>query len=78
MALGMSFLTFSKADVLFLEQKLILKSYTAAEALSTTKQVEFIDKKEFAKAALDAKLKTLIIHIIALKALLAGMSIHPS
>ena len=51
--LGMPFLTLSNADIQFAEKELIWRSYTAAEALPTTKRVEIINKKEFAKAALD-------------------------
>ena len=35
--LGMLFLTFSNADVQFVEKELIWKSYTTAKALPTTK-----------------------------------------
>ena len=49
----MPFLTLSNADIQFAEKELTWRSYTVAEALPTTKRVEIIDKKEFAKAALD-------------------------
>ena len=51
--LGILFLTFSNADIQFMEKELIWRSYTTAEALLTTKQVDFINKKEFAKVTLD-------------------------
>ena len=46
--------------------------------LPTTKQVELINKKEFAKAALDAESETFVVHVAALEAPLAGMPIYPS
>ncbi len=39
---GMPFLTLSNADVLFAERKLTWMSYTQAEALLSTKQVQMI------------------------------------
>ena len=76
--LGMPFLTLSNANVLFSEQELTWKSYTVDKALPTTQQVEFIDKNEFAKAALDAESETFVVHVAALEAPLAGMPIHSS
>ena len=72
--LGMPFLTLSNADVQFVEKELTWRSYTTAEALPTTKRVELINKKEFAKAALDKKSETFVIHMAALN-LTPG--IHP-
>ncbi len=37
-------------------------------ALSTTSQVELIDKKEFVKVALDENSETFIMHILAIEA----------
>ena len=53
MILGMPFLTLSNANVQFVEKKLIWTSYTTTEVLSITKQIELINIREFAKAALD-------------------------
>ena len=61
--LGMPFLTLSNADVQFEEKELTWRPYTTAEALPTTKRVELINKKEFAKAALDEKSKTFIVYV---------------
>ena len=72
--LGMPFLTFSNADVQFLEKELTWRSYTTAEALPTTKRVELINKKEFAKAALDEKSETFVVHVISLN---RTPGIHP-
>lgn len=68
MVLVMSFLSLSNTEVQFDAEKLTWRTYTIAEALSTTSQVELIDKKEFAKIALDVNLKTCTMHISALKA----------
>ena len=72
----MPFLTLSNADIQFAAKELTWRSYTAAEALSTTKRVELIDKKEFAKAALDEESETFVMHVAALEAPLARMAIH--
>ena len=76
--LGMPFLILNNVDIQFAEKKLTWRLYTAAEVLPTIKRVELINKKEFAKAALDAESKTFIVHISALKASLSGMIIHLS
>ena len=76
--LGMPFLTLSNADVLFSERELTWNSYTVDEALPTTKRIELIDKKEFAKAALDKESETFFVHVAALEAPLTGMPIHSS
>ena len=61
--LGMLFLTLSNVDVQFVGKELIWRSYTTVEALTTTKHIELINKKEFAKAALDEKSETFVIHV---------------
>ena len=76
--LGMPFLTLSNANIQFAEKELTWRSYTAAKALPTTKRIELIDKKEFAKAMLDAKSETFMVHVSALEAPLSGMTIHLS
>ena len=50
---GILFLTLSNADVQFIEKKLTWRFYTTAKVFSTTKQVELISRKNFAKATLD-------------------------
>ena len=72
--LGMPFLTLSNADVQFVEKELTWRSYTTAEALPITKRVELINKKEFAKAALDEKSKTFVVHVTSLN---LALGIHP-
>lgn len=54
---------FSNADIQFAEKEFIWRSYTIAKALSTTKWIKLINKKEFAKAALDAESKTFVVHV---------------
>ena len=75
----MPFFTFSNADIQFAEKELIWRFYTAAQALTTTKQVELIDNKEFAEAALNKESETFVIYVAALEAPLglAKMTIDP-
>ena len=66
--LKMFFFSFNNANIKFAElEKLTWKTYIAAEALPTTNSVKFINKKEFAKAALDKNPETFIVHIAILK-----------
>ena len=70
----MPFLTLSNADIQFAEKKLTWRSYTITKALPTTKQVEIIDRKEFAKAALDEHVEAFVVHVTSL----STMAIHPA
>ncbi len=73
--LEMPFLSFNNANVKFAElEKLTWRSYIVAEALSITSQVKLIDKREFAKVALDENSKTFVVYI----AILEVMTIHLS
>ena len=63
MVLSIFFLTFSNANVQFIEIELIWRSYTIAENLPITKRVKLISKKKFAKPALDENSKTFVIHV---------------
>ena len=72
--LGMLFLTLSNADIQFAKKELIWRSYTAAEALPTTKRVEIIDKKEFTRAALDEHVEAFVMHVT----FLSTMAIYPA
>ena len=74
----MPFLTLDNANIQFEEKELTWRSYTAAQALPTIKRVELIDKKEFARAALDEEFETYVVHVAALEAPLVGIVIHPS
>ena len=75
--LEMAFLTFNKADIWFIEQELVWRTYMAVKALLTTRRVEIIDKKEFAVAALNIDNKTFVVLIAAL-AELTTIPIHLS
>ena len=75
--LEMLFLTVNKADIWFVERELVWRTYTAAEALPTTRRVEIIDKRELAAAALNVDNETFVVHIVAL-AEPTTMPIHPS
>ena len=76
MVLRMSFLTFSNVDIKFAEKELTWRSYTVAEALPTTRRVELINKKEFAKVALDENSETFVVHVATLE--VPKITIHPS
>ena len=78
--LGMPFLTFSNVDIQFAKKELTWRSYTVAEALPTTKWVDLIDKKEFAKGVLDEEFKTFVVHVALLEILSRStkMKMHPS
>ena len=65
MVLRILFLTLGKVDIRFTEQELVWRTYTAAEALPTTKRVEIIDKREFAAAALNADNETFLVYVAA-------------
>ena len=65
--LGMPFLTFSNADVQFAEKKLTCRTYTTKEALLTTRRIEIIDQKKFAKAALNENVEAFVVHISSLR-----------
>ena len=62
----MLFLTLSKVDIRFAEQELVWGTYTAAEALPTTRRVEIINKRDFTAAALNADDETFVVHVVAL------------
>ena len=55
-------------------KELTWRSYTVAEALPTTKRVEIIDKKEFAKAALDENVEVFVVHVTSF----LTMAIYPA
>ncbi len=65
--LGIFFLALSNADFQFSAEELTWRSYTVAEALPYTSWVKPIDKREFAKAALDKNSEIFVGHVIALE-----------
>ena len=71
--LGMFFLTLSNADVQFAEKELTWKTYTTKETLITTCWVKIIDRKKFAKVALDENIEAFVGHVSSLG---PKMSIH--
>ena len=72
--LGMPFLALSKVEVDFAERELTWKAYTIAKALPTTKRVQIIGPKEFAKAALDPDQEAFVVHVAIF---FSSMEIHP-
>ncbi len=66
MVLGMPFLALSNVDFQFGAEKVTWRSYTTAKALPTTSRVELMDKREFAKAALDETSETFVVYILTL------------
>lgn len=74
--LSMLFLTFSGANVQFLKRKLTWRSYTIAKDLPTTKWLELIDQKKFAKATLNENYKTFVMYVAVLEAPIVGMTIY--
>ena len=77
--LGMPFLTLSGADVNFPKRELRWRSYTIEEAVPTTKQVELVEKKEFAAASLDPGYEIFVVHIASLESLSSTQKgdVHP-
>ena len=73
--LGMPFFNLSNADVQFVEKELTWGTYTTKKALSTIRQVEIINKKNCAKAALDENVEAYVVHISSLG---LKMTIHPA
>ncbi len=71
LVLGMPFLALNNADFQFGAEEFTWRSYIAAEALPTTSRVELIDKRKFAKAALDENSETFVVHVTALEVLTA-------
>lgn len=65
--LTMLFFTFSDTNIRFVEQKLTWRSYITAEDLSATKKVKLIDKKKFAKVALDENSVIFVENVAAIK-----------
>lgn len=75
MVLRMLFIAFSNANIHFAEEKLIWRSYTTRETLPTNQRVEFIDRKEFAKTALDKNVEAFVVYVASLT---SEMSIYPA
>lgn len=68
----MLFLSFSNADMQFIEKVLKQESYKTAKVLPTTKRVELVDKQEFVTVALNKNAKTFVIYVATLSATLVA------
>ena len=64
--LGILFLTLSGVDIDFLGHELWWRTYTTKEALSTTKCVKLVGKKEFAAVVLYPESETFVVHVASL------------
>ena len=71
--LSMAFLTFRNANIQFAKKELTWRTYTIKKAFPITRQVEIINQKEFAKAALDKNVEAFVVHVSSLK---SRMTIH--
>ena len=61
--LGIFFLKLSNANVSFDERILMWRTYTTNKALSTTEQVQIIDKKDIVIVAFDTNSETFVIYV---------------
>ena len=73
---GILFLTKSNANIDFQARNLQQRFYTTGNILSTTKQVELIEKKKFVRAALDSEHEAFIVHI-AILSINSGDEVYP-
>ena len=64
--LSMPFLIFNNINIQFVKKELIWKFYITAKALSTTKQVEPINIKKFAKVTLNENFEIFIVQVASL------------
>ena len=71
------FLTINNADVNFQARNLQWRSYTTGDVFLTTRQVELIEKKEFAAAALDPDHEAFVVYVAALN-IDSDDEMHPS
>lgn len=63
---GMPFLTFSKVEINFAKKILTWKTYTITKALPTTKKVQIISPKKFAKVVLDPEQEVIMVRMTTL------------
>lgn len=63
----MPFLSLNNANIQFDIEELTWRSYTVAKAIFTTSQIQLINKKIFAKVALDKNSETFVVHMTVLK-----------
>ena len=74
--LDMLFLIFSNTNILLVEKKLTWRSYIRVKALIIPKQIELINKIEFAKTTLEEEFKTFVVYVVIVKTPLVGIIIH--
>lgn len=74
--LRISFLILSDTNIWFVKKKLTWRNYITAKALPTTKKIEFIDKREFAIAAMNEDSETFVRYVVAVEAELLIL-LHP-
>lgn len=65
-ALGMSFLILSNADIRFTNRKLYWRSYSVSEVLPIICCLKLIDQKEFTVVTLGKNNKTFVVHMASL------------
>ena len=75
--LELPFLIFNNTNIHFVEKEVTWRSYTAKKALPTTRKVELMDIKEFAKVALNKNIEAFVVHIRSMS-LRSKMTIHPA
>lgn len=72
MVLRILFLSFSNADIKFIEsEKCIWRCYDTIEALLISNRVRFINKKDFAKVILDENSEIFVVYVTILEVLTA-------
>lgn len=73
--LGMPSFTFSNANVSFANKELNQRIYTSDKTLSTTKRVQIIKLKKFAKAKLHLNKKAFVVYVATIA---SKMAIYPA
>ena len=73
--LGILFLTSSNVNIQFAEKELTWRTYTIKDALPTICQIKLINKKEFAKAALNENVEAFVVYVALF---ILKMTIHPA
>ena len=74
MVIGMLFPTINNANIQFADKVFTWRTYTIKKALPTTRCIELIDKKKFAKTAFDENVKAVVVHMSFLN---SKMTIYP-
>ena len=57
------FLSFGNINIQFAEKKLTSRFYITEQVLPITEKIELIDRKKFAKAALNQNIRAFIVHV---------------